>query len=252
MGLTIATVLPRMSEDASETHSIPPSCRRWVCVQPTPDLRLPREGKQRLSPGLTLAAGTCTSTRSHKGPLGTPSGPAAKGRVGPPALPGPSSGIPLESLRPNASKCERRRQDPPSAMLAARTSAGPRNLGREWGGVGSSGAPSPGEGRQPWCPPARTGVEGAPRGTRSDHKRGLHRPAPPARTWAPLRPGTRPAPRPPPAVTAAPALRRAPSAGGAYKGAALAPSPLRRLGRRRPWRSPEARSRRARAPSRTK
>lgn len=227
MGLTIPTALPRTSEDASETHWIPPSCRRWVCVQPTPDLRVPREGKQHLSPRATLAAGTCPSTRSHKGLLGAPSRPAAEGRVGPPALPGPSSGIPLESSRPNASKGERRRQDPPSAMLPPALPWGPAiwaGSGVGWGGELRRAFP---RGGASGLGPSRAHRRG---GDAAGHEnRPQKRPAP---TRAPRPHVGAPAPGDPPCAPAAARCHRCPRpaqspppAGGAYKGAALAPLP---------------------------
>lgn len=64
---------------------------------------------------LSLAAGTRWRTRYHKGLRGIPSRRPPQAGWGPlafPGLPAASSGIPLESSRPNAIKRGRRRQDP--------------------------------------------------------------------------------------------------------------------------------------------
>lgn len=187
----------------------------------------------------------------------------AAGSSRPPAA---SPGIPVEDSHPNATQCDRRRQDPPRAKPPPALSPPAIWAGRGVGlsGVGSSGmsrrrARLPrGKGVRPGPFPRAPAGKVGPRGTGAATKEACLSPRPPPARGPPRRPGTRPAPGDPPCARAASRCHRrslsrpsqTPQRAGRTKARPPPRRPLRL--RSRPWHSPEARPRRARAPSRTK
>lgn len=117
-----------------------------------------------------------------------------------------SSGIPLESSRPNATQARPQATGSSKCDRAARTSCRARNLdrARQARGVGRGGHTAQASGRPAgagWRAPARR----EPLSTSCDHKRGLHLCASPAPAPGPYAPTSRlPAPSPPPPSSGVP------------------------------------------------